>query len=577
MSKKMCTLVARKNRLSDVVPYTLPQLHTGKSWYVDFYCFDPVVGTMKRKKYILDRYKTISERKARATEIITSVTARLRSGWNVWVKIETTREHTPFSECLDLYKAYLQRSAENNSMKAKTAYGYLSYLGIFCEWLQSRATPVKFCYQIDLYLLVDFLDHILLDRESSARTRNNYLTWLSTLCTWMVEKGYLKENPTTKIKKLKEEPKKRNALSAQELASLQNYLRGTNKHFLLACLMEYYTFIRPIELAQIKLEHIHVAEQKVFVPASISKNRKDGMVGLNDEIIKLMIELRVFDKPSQSFLFGKDFKPSEKQADSRIFREYFTKVREALKWDDSKQFYSLKDSGIRDLANAEGIVVARDQARHSDISTTNKYLKGDSMTVHEQTKHFKGAFRAPGEVFAAPKTECAPAHTAKAETSTECPGGSAQSEPVPSAPEKEVLLPLTSGEKEGTKQTDEKRHGATEEATCGKREASAAKKTCAPAHTARSSSPSAGCQGGSAHSEPAIKATDGSTVPQKEKAAPIPSSPVNTPETIVEDTAVQEAPANTARDFDSLIAGKVAGKKKRQRVKSNMIYSTSKK
>lgn len=81
--KKMCTSSTRKNCLSDVIPYTLPQLHTGKSWYVNFYCFDPVVGAMKRKKYILDRYKTISERKARATEIITSVTARLRSGW-IW-------------------------------------------------------------------------------------------------------------------------------------------------------------------------------------------------------------------------------------------------------------------------------------------------------------------------------------------------------------------------------------------------------------------------------------------------------------------------------------------------------------
>ena len=97
----MCISSTRKNRLSDVVPYTLPQLHTGKTWYVDFFCFDPVVGTMKRKKYHLDRYKTISERKARATEIITTVTARLRSGWNVWVKVETTREHTPFSECLE--------------------------------------------------------------------------------------------------------------------------------------------------------------------------------------------------------------------------------------------------------------------------------------------------------------------------------------------------------------------------------------------------------------------------------------------------------------------------------------------
>ena len=463
---------------------------------------------MRRKKYHLDRYKTISERKARASEIITTVTARLRSGWNVWVKVESTREHTPFSECLDLYKAYLQRSAENNTMKAKTAYGYLSYLGIFCEWLQSRAVPVKFCYQIDLYLLVDFLDYILIDRESSARTRNNYLTWLSTLCAWMVEKGYLKENPTSKIKKLKEEPKKRNALSVQEIWTLQNHLQRTNKHYLLACLMEYYTFIRPIELAQIKLEHINVAQQKVFVPSSISKNRKDGMVGLNDEIIKLMIELRVFDKPSHCYLFGKDFKPSEKQADSRIFREYFIKVREALKWDDSKQFYSLKDSGIRDLANAEGIVVARDQARHSDISTTNKYLKGDSLTVHEETKHFKGAFSAPSDERAV----SAPSHTAKPAQSTECLGGSAQSEPVPPAPKREVLTPLSSGEKEVQEQ----------------------------------------------------HVTD-------------PISPLTTPSTPVEDSAEQESPANKARDFDTLISGKVTGKKKRQRIKTSILYSTSKK
>lgn len=75
-----------------------------------------------------------------------------------------------------------------------------------------------------------------------------------------------------------------------------------------------------------------------------------------------------------------------------MYRNYFNKVRTKLKFPDSYQFYSLKDTGIRDLANAEGIVIARDQARHADISTTNKYLKGADMTVHEETKHFEGNF-----------------------------------------------------------------------------------------------------------------------------------------------------------------------------------------
>lgn len=53
------------------------------------------------------------------------------------------------------------------------------------------------------------------------------------------------------------------------------------------------------------------------------------------------------------------------------------------------QFCSLKDSGIRNLANAEGVVVARDQARHSDVAVTNKYIQ--QHEAHECTKHFKGA------------------------------------------------------------------------------------------------------------------------------------------------------------------------------------------
>ena len=73
-----------------------------------------------------------------------------------------------------------------------------------------------------------------------------------------------------------------------------------------------------------------------------------------------------------------------------MFRREWKKMRRALRWSDDYQFYSLKDSGIRDLANAEGIVVARDQARHTDISTTNKYLQGRDMPVHEATKHFEG-------------------------------------------------------------------------------------------------------------------------------------------------------------------------------------------
>ncbi len=376
--------------INNIVDYTLPKLHTGKNWYVDFTCFDPADGKMRRKKYMLDSISKISERKKRGAEIIANATSRLRSGWNPWIEASTERQYAKFSEVTSLYIRYIEKLTSNNTLKKKTAYDYQSRMNMLLEYNSTRSNPITYIYQFDQCYISDFLDYILLDRDSTARTRNNYRTWLSAFCTWLQEKKYIDHNPTERIKALVEGEKRRSALTAPDLTRLKEYLGETNRHFLLACMMEYYTFIRPDELSNVRLSDINIKEQKVFISSTISKNRRDGMVGLNDTVIKMMIELEVFENPSHFYLFGKQFKPNAIKADSRIFREYFNKVRAFLKWPNNYQFYSLKDTGIRDLANSEGIVVARDQARHSDVATTNRYLKGDSLAVHEETKHFKG-------------------------------------------------------------------------------------------------------------------------------------------------------------------------------------------
>lgn len=386
----MCSKTRKGASINEVITYTLPTLHSGKSWYVDFLCYDPLEEKMKRKKFMLDSIKKPSDRKKRAAEIIANCTHRLRSGWNPWAEASNSRLYTKFSSVCELYVKYLNKLTATEVLKRKTNIDYQSRMNILVEYNQNMAFPITYMYQFNQAYISDFLDYILLDRDSSARTRNNYRVWISAFCTWLIEKQYLEANPVEKIKSLSEEQKFRTALTKDDLLRMKDYLEETNKHYLLACRMEYYTFIRPDELSNIRLGDIKIKEQKVFISSGISKNRRDGMVGLNDELLKLMIELSTFDAPSNYYLFGRNFKPSAEKADSRIFRDYFIKVRAFLRFPKNYMFYSLKDSGIRDLANAEGIVIARDQARHSDIATTNRYLKGDSLTVHEETKHFEG-------------------------------------------------------------------------------------------------------------------------------------------------------------------------------------------
>ena len=194
-----------------------------------------------------------------------------------------------------------------------------------------------------------------------------------------------------KIKVVPEDAKKRQPLTVEMLQSLRNYLKEKNPIFLLACMMEYYTMIRPEELSNLRIKDISLKEQSVFVAAEFSKNKRDGKVGLNDELIKLMLDIELFKWPGDCYIFGDKLRHCMKKSSSEIFRREWKKVRAALKWKDIYQFYSLKDSGIRDLANAKGIVIARDQARHTDVSTTNRYLQGRDMPVHDETKHFKGS------------------------------------------------------------------------------------------------------------------------------------------------------------------------------------------
>lgn len=373
----------------EVVGFTLPVMHTtGGNWYVDFYAHDPVSGRMRRKKYMLNKYKTERNKRVMGSLIIHNLTAKLTAGWNPWVNVDKSRQFTEIPIIFSRYRDYIQSMTNKGAMKEKTSIDYLSRLKSL-EGFIEECKGIKYAYQIDRAFAIDFLDYLMYDRDVSATTRNNYRSWLVSLGTWLKERKYIEENPALEIRTIAQQEKFRDPLTDGALKRMKEYLMENNKPFLLACLFEYYTFIRPNELIHIKIGDVSVKDQTVFISSAISKNRKDGMVALNDEILKLMIELKIFEHPSHCYIFGKNLKPSDKLAPYNMLRVEWGKMREAIHFPKEYQFYSLKDTGIRDLANAEGIVVAKDQARHSDISVTNRYIK-NQMKVNEETKHFKG-------------------------------------------------------------------------------------------------------------------------------------------------------------------------------------------
>lgn len=368
--------------------YSAPTISTGKKMYVEFYWLNSHNQKERFRHYIRKADKSFM--RAQATDICTELFLKLREGWRPekGMTIDMNQKCKTLNDVIAEYEIYLDKMVAQKTMKNKTYIDYKSRLKILKKYIAFTFTGK--IEDFNQGFISRFLDWLMMKNGVSTCTRNNYRTWLSSFCTWLQERGYIPENYIKHINNLKEAEKERDALPVQDIARLGEYLEKTNRHYLLACLFEYYTFIRPGELSELKIKDLFLKEQKVFISGKISKNRHDGTVALNKKIINLMIDLGIFKCPDNYYLFGKDFKPSRLKADSRQFHEYFRKVRKALHFPISYKFYSLKDSGIRDVANSKGIVIARDQARHSDISTTNCYLKGPGM-VHEELKDFEGA------------------------------------------------------------------------------------------------------------------------------------------------------------------------------------------
>ena len=380
--KKMCSKFCT-GKSSDLVGYTPPTLHKGVRWFVDFSAYDPARGLMRRKRYYITDNLSISAKKHRAAEIMEVLTKQLCQGWNPWLTNDESRGFVLFENCLERYSEYVDRMD-----RKRTRQSYSSKVNILKDFIAVQTNPIKYAYQFDVTFCTDFIDWIFLDRESSPRTRNNYRGWLYSLAEFLIARKHIKTNPVEHIRVMPEHEKFRKDLSPQMLKQMATHLNKVDKPFYLACLMQYYTLIRPGEMSNLKIGDISIKRQSVFVSKEFSKNHKDAEVGLNKIVIKLMLDLGIFNYPNDFYLFGSKFKPSKEKYGAYQFNIRWKAMRKALHWDDCYQFYSLKDSGIRDLANAQGVVVARDQARHSDISTTNKYIQKHG--VQQVTLNFEG-------------------------------------------------------------------------------------------------------------------------------------------------------------------------------------------
>lgn len=380
----------------DINGYLPARLIEGAKWYIEFYSFDPDKDALRRKRLYVPKITPKNKRRTFAQEMILNVNEELRRGWNPFIRLTDPKEYTLFSDVCDTYTRYLRQLMRENLQREKTYNGYTSFLTCFCRWNDAQPKPVTFTYQLKSSVLDSFLDWLWVENGKTVRTRDNYLTWFKTFTKWMMAKGYISEDPAGRIQMIRghrKAEKNRTVIPKDAMLRLRSYLEEKDRHFLLACYILYYCYVRPKEMSDLKLENISVQKGTIFIPAAVSKNKKDAVVTIPDHVMRLMLSLHVLEHPSDWYLFSYDCRPGPSHRLPKYFCDVWKKVARALKFPDEWKFYSLKDTGITDQIKAgRDLIEVRDQARHYSLEQTDIYTPIASKDGNQELRKYEGYF-----------------------------------------------------------------------------------------------------------------------------------------------------------------------------------------
>lgn len=359
-----------------VKQYTMPVLREGSVWYIEFYAFDPAVNKLRRKRIKINRIRGIAKRRAYARDVMRRITQQLSEGWNPWVEKDCSNLIT-MAEMLSKYEQYVDKMFNENNYRKQTYASYKSYLKNLRDYINKNA-PIYYLYQFDKGYITRFLDHIFLERDNGARTRNNYLSWLAVLCGWCVDHNFLQFKPTDGIAFINKRiiKKQREIIPLATVKRINSWLSANDPHFLLACQLLYNCFIRPVEMTRLTINMINIKEQTITIPAEASKNHETMVITIPQKVLTTARNLGIFEHEGSCFIFSNRLRPGRTMIDTVVFRHHWDAVRNALKLRKEYQFYSLKDTGITEMLDSKlASITVRDQARHSSLAITELYTR----------------------------------------------------------------------------------------------------------------------------------------------------------------------------------------------------------
>ncbi len=355
---------------------------TGSRWYVYYYVINPSSGNLERKRIYINQCKSLSNKKRYASKLIDKINDRLEEGWNPFINAKEQKQYTPLIKALEFVQSY-----KNTYIRARSMVEYNHRFRLLKEWLIRNRKDKIYVFEFTEIMAIDFMNDLLMSHKLKSNTWNKYLIDYRTFFNLLQKHKFITENPFKIIDRLPVTAKEKRPFNIEEQIAYSNYVKSYDYDFYITSMYCYYCAIRPGELVELKVENINFERQVINIPPKISKNRQQRRIPVPNVFIKELSQYLEGSNPKH-YLCGKGYKPSEQKIASTRIAEHFRKIADVLDFGPELFYYGLKDTcADRLIENGFSVKTIRDLFGHSDISTTDKYLKGINVYADERLRN----------------------------------------------------------------------------------------------------------------------------------------------------------------------------------------------
>ncbi len=366
------------------------KLIKGKRWYIDFTRYDAATGleTRHRKDFNLNEIDNLESRQVAANCVIQNL-----EDFAAFEKPAKQNSGPTLKESIELAVAIKQTLPRKSSRRK-----YVTVAKPFLSWasrLKYGSLPIA---EFSRKYAREYWDHFTTQKQFRGKTLNNYLDALRSLWNVLDDREMVKENPWERIKPAREEEKLRRVFTDQERRVVANAAMETDYWLFRGIILQFYCYIRPVELTRLKFKDFDFSAGTVTVREADAKQYRRVVKTLPRSILQYFIDGRFERYPANFFMFGRvvehgveRMEPSNLPVD--VMRPYkrHAKLLERLSRAgkmpggiDGLTWYSWKDTGISLHARKTGPVATKDQAGHRSLAMTSIYYHAQEVNQEYQ-------------------------------------------------------------------------------------------------------------------------------------------------------------------------------------------------